>query len=70
MDWYPEYSKALGKPRGPAVKVAGGKTWRREFASGTVAFLDVDKWEHPCIAWADGTFTGASPDCASHLEEQ
>ena len=35
--WHEEYDKPLGKPREPAV--LSGKTWRREFESGTVVTL-------------------------------
>ena len=32
--WYPEYSKPLGPPQGPAVK--NGYVWTREFAHASV----------------------------------
>ena len=35
--WHDECDKSLGKPRGPAVLT--GKSWRREFQSGTVVTL-------------------------------
>ena len=62
---WPEYSKPLGEPVGPATVVQGnGKTksiWTRKFKSGTHVFLNTT--DHPkvdtfCIWWSDGTASG------------
>ena len=67
MEWRPEYSKPLGQPIGEAEKVNG--TWTRRFSKGTRVWLnetDTD-WLHPCIQWADGTWTGLEEDCKKHV---
>lgn len=40
LDWYPEFDKPLGPPKGPASR--DGWTFRREFAHASV-FVDIDK---------------------------
>jgi hypothetical protein len=62
---WPEYSKPLGEPLGPAIVLKGnGKIksiWTRKFKSGTHVFLNTT--DHPkvdtfCIWWSDGSTTG------------
>ena len=69
MEWRPEYSKPLGEPIGEAEKVNG--TWTRRFSKGTRVRLDETDtstdWLHPCIQWADGTWTGLEEDCKKHV---
>ena len=67
LEWRPEYSKPLGEPIGEAEKVSG--TWMRRFSKGTRVWLDetATEWLHPCIQWADGTWTGLEADCKRHL---
>lgn len=46
--WYPEFSKPLGAPKGPAVK--NGYIWTREFAHASV-YVDVRSRSASKITW-------------------
>jgi hypothetical protein len=46
--WYPEYSKPLGPPKGPAVNK--GYIWTREFAHASVYVDSRDRWASK-ITW-------------------
>jgi hypothetical protein len=47
-EWYPEYSKPLGPPNGPAVK--NGYIWTREFAHASV-YVDVRSRYASKVTW-------------------
>jgi hypothetical protein len=46
--WYPEYSKPLGPPKGPAVE--SGDVWTRDFAHASV-FVDLRNRSLSRIDW-------------------
>ena len=46
--WYPEFSKPLGAPKGPAVK--DGHVWTREFGHASV-YVDVRSRTASNVTW-------------------
>ena len=47
--WYPEFSKPLGPPKGPAIE--SGDVWTREFAHASV-FINISNRSASRIDWS------------------
>lgn len=49
-EWFPEYTRPLGAPVGPATKDASGMKWNREFAHASVS-VDLNDRTASKIQW-------------------
>ena len=51
-EWFPEYSKPLGAPAGPATTDSTRTVWQRKFAHASV-YVDLRNRSASSIVWGE-----------------